>query len=160
MIPASVWGDCLHVLLVAMLPVVELRGSIILGASLSLPWYLNYLVSVCGTMLPVPFILLFIRAILRWMKTVPRLSGFALWLEEKAHKKSKRMVSYEFLGLFLFVAIPIPGTGAWTGSLIAALMDLRMKLSLPTILAGVLVAGFIMCGASYGFLGFLRFLMA
>ena len=141
-----------------MLPVIELRGSIILGAGLNLPWWQNYLVSVVGNLLPIPFILLFIRYILNWMKHIKHLDKIALWLEDKAHKNSHKVLKYATFGLFLFVAIPIPGTGAWTGALIASLFDMRMKYSLPSITAGVLVAGVIMVCASYGFVGFLNFL--
>ncbi len=148
----------LYVFLCSMLPIIELRGSIIMGAGLGLTWWQNYLVSVCGNLLPIPFILLFIRYILGWMKNINGLSKIALWLEEKAHKHSKKVLRYATFGLFLFVAIPIPGTGAWTGALIAALFNMRMKYSLLSITLGVLVAGVIMVCASYGFVGFLNFL--
>ena len=149
---------CLYVLGMSMLPIVELRGSIPLGAGLGLPWYLNYMISVIGNFLPVPFILLFIRQILRWMQTTKRLSGIANWIEDKAHRCSSKVLKYATWGLFLFVALPLPGTGAWTGALVAAMFDMRMKYALPSILGGVVVAGFIMSGISYGFLGFLQFL--
>jgi len=142
-----------------MLPIIELRGAIPLGYELGLPIVGNYIVSVVGNLLPVPFILLFIRAILSWMKKVPKLCKIANWLEEKAHKKSAKVLKYASVGLMLFVAIPLPGTGAWTGALIAAVLDMRMKYSLPSITAGVLVAGIIMCGICYGFLDFLKFLL-
>lgn len=147
----------LYVFLCSMLPIIELRGSIIIGAGLGLPWWQNYLVSVIGNLLPIPFILLFIRYILNWMKQVKHLDKIAFWLEEKAHKHSHKVLKYATFGLFLFVAIPIPGTGAWTGALIAALFDMRMKYTLISITAGVLVAGIIMVCASYGFVGFLNF---
>lgn len=139
-----------------MLPLFELRGSIIVGAAMGIPWWINYIVSVCGNLLPIPFILLFIRGILRWMKGVKGLSKIALWLEKKAHKHSAKVMKYATFGLFLFVAIPIPGTGAWTGALIAALFEMRLKYSLPSITLGVLTAGVIMVCASYGFVGFLN----
>lgn len=140
----------------SMLPLFELRGSIIVGAAMGIPWWINYIVSVCGNLLPIPFILLFIRGILRWMKGVKGLSTIALWLEKKAHKHSAKVMKYATFGLFLFVAIPIPGTGAWTGALIAALFEMRLKYSLPSITLGVLTAGVIMVCASYGFVGFLN----
>ncbi len=143
----------------AMLPLAELRGSIILGSTLELPWFETYIISVLGNMLPVPFILLFIRTILKWMKKIPKLDKIALWLENKAHKNSKKILKYATFGLFVFVAIPLPGTGAWTGSLAAAVLDMRMKYALPSIFGGVLVAGFIMTGVAYGFIGFLGFIM-
>lgn len=138
-----------------MLPVFELRGSIVVGAAMDIPWWLNYIVSVCGNLLPIPFILLFIRSILHWMKGVKGLCKIALWLEKKAQKHSVRVMKYATFGLFLFVAIPIPGTGAWTGALVASLFDMRLKYSLLSILCGVLCAGAIMICASYGFISFL-----
>ena len=150
----------LGVFLISMLPIVELRLAIPVGAAINLTWWVNYLASVVGNLLPVPFILLFIRAILKWMKTVHRFKfdKIAGWVEEKAHKHSEGIRKYGALGLYLFVAIPIPGTGAWTGALIAALFDIRMKHALPAIILGVLTAGAIMICASYGFIGFLKFL--
>ena len=162
----------LIVFLCSMIPLIELRGSILLGAGMdeiewiselfniskgdSLPWWQNYIVSVIGNMLPVPFILVFIKSILNWMKTGPKFfSKIANWLENKANKHSAKFQKSESIALLLFVGIPLPGTGAWTGSLIAALFGIRMKYSLPAIFAGVLLAGAIMTFASYGFLGFL-----
>ncbi len=152
--------DILSVFLCSMLPIIELRGSIILGAGLNLPWWLNAAVSVIGNMLPIPFILIFIRRILHWMAhtKVPFLSKVALWIENKAHKNTKKVMRYATFGLFLFVAIPLPGTGAWTGALVAAMLDMRIKKSLPAIFLGVLCACAIMTLASYGFVGFLDFL--
>ena len=150
----------LVVFLISMLPIVELRGSIPVGAALGMTWWVNYLLSAAGNLLPVPFILLFIRAILKWMKTVTflKFDKIAEWVENKAHKHSSSIRKYGALGLYLFVAIPIPGTGAWTGALIAALFDIRMKHALPAIFLGVLTAGLLMVCASYGFIGFLKFL--
>ena len=147
--------DVLKVFGMSMLPVFELRGSIVVGAAMDLPWWLNYIVSVCGNLLPVAFILLFIRGILHWMKGVKGLCKIALWLEKKAQKHSVKVMKYATFGLFLFVAIPIPGTGAWTGALVASLFDMRLKYSLVSIACGVLCAGVIMICASYGFISFL-----
>ncbi len=150
--------DYLWVFFCSMVPLIELRGSIPIGAGLGLPWFLNFLVSVFGNMLPIPFILLFIRQVLAWMKTTKHFSKIALWLENKAEKNKGKVMKYATFGLALFVGIPLPGTGAWTGALVAALMNMRMKYSLPSIFAGVLLAAFIMSGISYGFLSFLSFL--
>ena len=149
----------LLIFLVSMVPLIELRGSVIIGAGMGMPWYANLVLSVIGNMLPVPFILLFIRKILAWMHTTKHFKGIAQWLEKKAHSKSDRVLKYASLGLVLFVGIPLPGTGAWTGALIAALLDMRMKYSLPAIFAGVCLAGVIMCCASYGMVSFLSFLL-
>lgn len=143
----------------SMLPVVELRGAIPLGASLGLPFWECFLICVVGNLIPVPIILLFVRFVLQWMKKIKHLDKIAVWVENKAHKHSASIVKYAGWGLFLFVAIPLPGTGAWTGSLIAAMLDMRMKKAFPAIFAGVLIAGLIVGGISYGFLNFLKFLL-
>jgi len=166
----------LIVFLCSMIPIVELRGAIPLGAGISeiewiselfnmnpgetLPWWLNYIVCVIGNMLPVPFILLFIKSILEWMKRGRKLfSKVATWLENKANKHSAKFQKSQSIALLLFVGIPIPGTGAWTGALIAAILGMRIRRSLPAIFLGVLLAGCIMTLASYGLLGFLNFLL-
>ena len=151
--------DAIYTFLISMVPIIELRGAIPIGAAMGLPWYVNYIVCVIGNFLPVPFILLFIRAILNWMKKVPRLARIALWLEARAAKKSDKVSKYATIGLMLFVAIPAPGTGAWTGSLIAALMEMRLKHSLLSVFCGVVLAGAVITLISYGALGFLDFLL-
>ena len=134
-------GKSLSTLLMAMLPVIELRGSIPFGVAHGLPEWWVFILSVIGNMLPVPFILLFIRKILHWMKRFPRLGKIATKLEARAEKRSGRVQKSEIVGLLILVALPLPGTGAWTGALVAALMDLRLKRAIPTIFAGVLIAG-------------------
>ena len=145
--------NCLWVLFISMVPIIELRGAIPVGFALGLPLGLNYLLCVIGNFLPVPFILLFIRKILSWMKKVKRLDKIAIWLEEKAEKKSDKVMKGVASGLFLFVAIPLPGTGAWTGALVASLFDMRMRYALPAIFLGILAAGVIMSLLSSGVLG-------
>lgn len=125
----------------SMVPVVELRGGIPYGLSQGLDWPLVYLIAVVGNLLPIPFILLFVRRILQWMKRYERLGRIAKRLEARAAKRSDRVRRSEVIGLCMFVAIPLPGTGAWTGALIAALMDMRLKKALPSIIVGVLIAG-------------------
>lgn len=125
----------------SMVPVVELRGGIPYGLSQGLEWPLVYLIAVVGNLLPIPFILLFVRRILQWMKRYERLGRIAKRLEARAAKRSDRVRKSEVIGLCMFVAIPLPGTGAWTGALIAALMDMRLKKALPSITVGVLIAG-------------------
>ena len=147
----------LLVFLVSIVPIVELRGAIPFGASLGNEWLPNAIVSIVGNLLPVPFILLFIRHIIEWMKKT-RLHRVAEWIEKKAAKNTGKVMKYATFGLFLFVAIPFPGTGAWTGALVAAMMDMRMKYAVPSICAGVVVAAVIMTLASYGFVSFLGFL--
>ena len=135
----------------AALPVLELRGAVPYGVAMDLPLPTVLAVSILGNLFPVPFIILFIRQILAWMKSKSRrLRGIAEKLEARAQAKGDILVKYETLGLFILVAIPLPGTGAWTGSLVAALFDLRMKHALPAIFLGVITAGLIMSVVSYG----------
>ncbi len=142
----------LSVLGMSMFPVLELRAAVPYGVALDLPLTAVLIVSILGNMLPIPFIILFIRQILTWMKKKsPRLRGFAEKVEARAQAKGKDLiVKYETFGLYVFVAIPLPGTGAWTGALIAALFSLRMKHALPAIFFGVVTAGLIMSVVSYG----------
>lgn len=135
----------------AMLPVLELRGSVPWGVAQDLNYGLVLAVSILGNMLPVPFIILFIRRIFDWMKRKStRLAKIAEKLEARAQSKGDILVRYETLGLFILVAIPLPGTGAWTGALVASIFDLRMKNALPAIFLGVVAAGLIMTFLSYG----------
>ena len=143
-----------YTFLISMVPIIELRGAIPIGQGLGLPFWECYLLCVVGNLLPVPFILLFIRFILAQMKKVKYLDKIALWVENKAHRHSDSIVKYAGWGLFLFVAVPLPGTGAWTGALIAAMLDMRIKKAFPMILAGLLVAGLIVSCISYGLINF------
>ena len=111
------------IFLISMLPVVELRGAIPVGAAIGLPWYLNMIVSIVGNLLPVPFILLFSVKAFEFMKKHNILVKFIEKIENRAKKRSEGLATGEFIGLMLFVAIPFPGTGAWTGALIAALLQ-------------------------------------
>lgn len=139
--------------LVSMIPLLELRGSILVAGLLKLPLIQTYIVAVIGNMIPIPFILLFIEKIFSWMKTVKYISKIPIKLEEKVMRKSDQIQKYGYFGLFLFVAIPLPGTGAWTGSLLAVLLGLNRKKSLLFVFLGVLTAGLIMTLVSYGVLG-------
>jgi uncharacterized membrane protein len=129
--------------LISMVPVIELRGAIPYGIGFGLEPWVVYVLATVGNLLPIPFILLFIRKILQWMKRYEKLGKIAIKLEERAAGKSGRVRKSEFIGLLLFVAIPLPGTGAWTGALIAALIDMRLKRALSAIAVGVLTAGLI-----------------
>ena len=141
----------LSVFCMAMLPVLELRGSVPWGVAQDLNYALVLIVSILGNMVPVPFIILFIRQIFAWMKQKStRLASVAEKLEARAQAKGDILVKYEMLGLFILVAIPLPGTGAWTGALVASIFDLRMKNALPAIFLGVVTAGLIMTVLSYG----------
>lgn len=137
--------------LISIIPLLELRGSIIVaGSILRLPFLQTFIAAVLGNMLPIPFILLFIEKIFNWMKKVNGIKKFPEWIEGKAMKKSEQIEKYGYLGLFLFVAIPLPGTGAWTGSLLAVLFGMKFKKSLLFIFLGVLTAGVIMSLVSFG----------
>ncbi len=150
--------NILYVFFISMLPLIEIRGAIPAGVLLELSFPVCFIVSVIGNMLPVPFILFFIKKILELMKKTKKLAPIAEWVESHAAKRSDRVTKYAAFGLFLFVGIPLPGTGAWTGSLIAALMDMKRGYAILSVFGGVILAGFIMSGISYGFLGFLGFL--
>lgn len=145
-------SESLVTFIISMLPVVELRFAIPIGVSLGLPLWQAAIISVVGNILPVPFIIAFIRVIMDWLKTRSHTARrFVAWLEKRGTgPRADRVRRYEFWGLLLFVAIPLPGTGAWTGALVAALLDIRMKRSLPTIILGVLVAAVIVSLATAG----------
>ncbi|MBE6555966.1 MAG: small multidrug export protein [Ruminococcaceae bacterium] len=145
-------GTHLGVFLCSMIPIIELRGAIPLGAALGLPWWQNYLFAVLGNMIPVPFILLFIRKLIAWMQKsrVKLFRRFADWLVAKAEKNRERIAKYSFFGVCLFVAIPLPVTGAWTGSLVAATIRMNFFKALLSCLLGVMIAGVIMTLGSYG----------
>ena len=150
----------LIVFLVSMVPLLELRGSILAAGLMKMSFFPSYIAAVLGNMLPIPFILLFIEKIFAWMKKSKHLHKIPDWLEKKALSKSAQIEKYGYLGLFLFVAIPLPGTGAWTGTLAASILDMKFKDVLIACMGGVLLAGIIMGLASAGLLGALSGLFA
>ena len=141
----------LAVFLISLLPIVELRGAIPFGVALGVDWRLVYFLSVIGNIIPAPFIILFFRPIIEYLENTKLFGALASKIKNRANSKIKSVNKYKMLGLFLFVAIPLPGTGAWTGAAVAALMKMRLKHSLPAIAAGVLTAGILMMGISFGF---------
>ena len=144
-------GKFIWVFLISMVPVVELRAGLPLAIASGLPWPLAYIATVLGNMFPVPFIIIFIKAVFSWLRRHwPWMDRVVTKLEQRAESKSDVIRKYGPWGLLLFVAIPAPGTGAWTGSLIAALMDMKLKQAVPIIFVGVCVAGLIMTGITYG----------
>ena len=144
-------GEFILTLLVSMIPVVELRGGIPFGVAAGLPVWAAYLAAVIGNLIPVPFIVVYIRRIFMFMRQhMPRLNSVVDKMEQKAHLKSAAVLKYQYLGLAIFVAIPLPGTGAWTGALVAAFLDMRLKEAMPSIAGGVLSAGLIISILSYG----------
>lgn len=145
-------GEELCVFFCSMLPIIELRGAIPLGAGFGLPWWQTYLIAIVGNMLPVPIILLFVKSVLTWMSKC-KISFFnkvANKMFEKAEKNRAKIERYAFWGLTLFVAIPLPATGAWTGTLVAALFDMKFWKSMLSALLGVMIAGVVMTLISYG----------
>ncbi len=145
-------GAHLGVLLCSMIPIIELRGAIPLGAWLGLPWWQNYPLAVLGNMLPVPFILLFITKVIAWMCRcrVKLFNKVGNWLTNKAEKNREKIEKYSFWGVCLFVAIPLPITGAWTGALVAAVIGMKFWKAMLSALLGVMISGTIMTLASYG----------
>ena len=150
-------GKELCVFFCSMIPIIELRGAIPMGAVFNatlggMPFWFTYILSVIGNMLPVPFILLFIKKMIKWM-SVSRVKFFnkvANYLLNKVEKKRDKIEKYSFWGVCLFVAIPLPVTGAWTGSLVAAMIDMKFWKALLSCLLGVMIAGVIMTLISYG----------
>ena len=132
------------ILMISMVPIIELRGAVPIGIAWGLDVLPTYLICVIGNIIPVPFILLFIRAILKFMHRVEKLAPIAEWIQKKADKHSGAITKYATFGLYLFVAIPLPGTGAWTGALVAALLNMKTKYAFLSIALGVLTAGIIM----------------
>lgn len=145
-------GKMLITFIVAMVPVVELRGAIPLGVSMGLSHLTAMFVGMLGNMVPVPFIVLFIRRIFEWLSArSDRLRRAIGRLEIKAEGKWDKVHKYQFFALALLVAIPLPGTGAWTGALVAAVMNMRLKSAMPSIFLGVVVAGILVTGLTFGF---------
>ena len=136
---------------ISMVPILELRAGIPAGVAAGLnPWQ-AMLVAVAGNILPVPFALLFLRKILRTRRrTSSRLNRIIARYEQKTLTKAEKVRKYEALGLLLFVAVPLPGTGAWTGAVIASILEIRLKTAVPMILLGLLIAGVIVTSITYG----------
>lgn len=141
--------------IVSCFPVLELRGGLIAAKLMDVDFFRAFAICFIGNMLPIPFILLFIRKIFNLLKKNKKIEELIGKLEARSIRKADNVKKYRLWGLFLFVAIPLPGTGAWTGALIADLLDIRIKHSLPVIAIGVFVAGIIVSVFSYGLLGLL-----
>ena len=141
---------------ISMVPIIELRGALPYAIAVGIPVIPAYILCIVANMVPVPFLLLFGRKILDWLKSVPLFSKPAHWYEEKLVKKAEKINSYAKWGLFLLVAIPLPGTGAWTGVLAATFLNMKPRQALPMIFLGVLTAGIIMVIGSYGLFGAIR----
>lgn len=134
-----------------MVPVFELRGAIPVGVAAGLPFWIVFITAILGNLLPVPFLILFTRRVFEWLrKKSAFFERLVSRLEKKASAKEDLLKKYELLGLCILVAIPLPGTGAWTGSLVAAVFDIRLKHAFPAIALGVLIAAVIVSVVTYG----------
>lgn len=147
--------------IVSMIPFIELRGGIIIGHALEMHWLYTFIICFLANCIPVPFVILLTKPIFNWLKKTRLLSGFVHKLEEKLYTKSGKVTEhkYWFLGLMLFVAVPLPGTGAYTGALIAALLNMDFKKSVLAITLGVFVAAIIMTLASMGIFSAIGFIL-
>lgn len=143
------------VFVISMIPLLELRGGLLVAKVIGVPLLTAIPLCIVGNIIPIPFILLFIKQIFKWLKKVPFFEKIIVKLENRAMGKSDSIKRYEFWGLALFVGIPLPGTGAWTGSLIAALLDIDFKKAIVAELVGIAMATVIMSVVSYGLLGLL-----
>lgn len=143
----------LIVFIISLLPILELRGGLIAAKLLGVSFFKAFTICYIGNMLPIPFILVFIRTIFNKLKKHRFLKSKIERLEKRSLEKGEKVKKYSDWGLLLFVAFPIPGTGGWTGALVAALLDMRLKRSIPIIAVGVFIAGMIMSVLSYGLLG-------
>ncbi|MBQ1274984.1 MAG: small multi-drug export protein [Cellulosilyticum sp.] len=138
------------IFIVSMVPVLELRGGLLAASLLDIEMYKAVWICIIGNLIPIPFILLFIKTILGWMKKQNCFKKLVEWLEHKSMSKGGQIEKYEFLGLLLFVGVPLPGTGAWTGALIASLLDVKNKKAFMAIGCGLVMATVIMCFIAYG----------
>ena len=135
---------------ISLMPVLECRGGMIASRLMEIPFVKAFIICYLGNMLPIPFIILFIRKIFEFLRRFGFFEKIIVKLEAKTAKNKDKVLKYKSWGLLIFVAIPFPGTGGWTGALMAALLDIRFKRALPIIAFGVLIAGFIMSGLTYG----------
>jgi uncharacterized membrane protein len=143
----------LIIFIISLFPILELRGGMIAAKLLDVELVKAFFICYAGNILPIPFILLFIRRIFALMRKSEKLAKLVDGIEKRSMKKSEKVLKFKQWGLLLFVAVPLPGTGGWTGALLADLLDIRLKKSLPIIALGVLIADLIMSVLSYGLLG-------
>lgn len=147
----TLWGKIVLTFLISMVPIVELRGALPIATGAGLDWRIAIIVAIIGNMVPVPFIIIFIKKIFAWMRKISKkLDKLVTKMENKAFSKRDVIDKYGPWGLYIFVAVPLPGTGAWTGSLIAAMLDIPLKKAFPAVALGVVTAGVIVAFVSYG----------
>lgn len=140
----------LYTFLIAMVPVIELRGAIPFGAGAGLTPALSAVVSAIGNFIPIPFLLIFVPKLFDWLRDKKLTKKFVAWLENKAKKNHKTIEKYGYIGLIILVAIPLPGTGAWTGALVASCFEMDFKKSILAITTGILVAAAIVFAITCG----------
>ena len=152
---ATEFGCEILVFIISLLPVLELRGGLLAASLLKVNPIVAYILSILGNILPVPFILIFIKRVIEWLgkSKIKFFKKVVKWLEKKVEKNKFKIEKYGYLGLILFVGIPLPGTGAWTGCLIAAVLDMDRKKSFACIFCGIIMASIIMMILSYGIIG-------
>ena len=148
----TVFGKEILVFIISLMPILELRGGLLAASLLGLDPIPSYIISVIGNIIPIPFILWFMGAILKWMKTRKGLKKIANWLDKKVEKNREKIERFGFWGLVLFVGIPLPGTGAWTGCLVASVLEMDKKKSFIAAMIGVMMASIIMMLISFGLL--------
>ncbi|MCQ2983237.1 MAG: small multi-drug export protein [Treponemataceae bacterium] len=150
---ADIWNYC-SIFIISMVPLIELRGAIPVSQGIGLPLLPSFIVCIIGNMIPVPVIYFFARKVLEWGKDKPVIGGFFSWCLDKGHKAGAKLTEKAGRGLFwalvLFVGIPVPGTGAWTGTLGASILDMGFKKTVTAVILGVLLAGVIMMSISFG----------
>lgn len=139
----------LAIFIISLLPILELRGGLIAASILGVPWIVAFPICVIGNVLPIPFILMFLKRVFLLLKRNKTFAKIVDKMEQKASKGSKKLEKYKLWGLFCFVAVPLPGTGAWTGALVADFVEIPIRHSLPVIVAGVVAAAGIMSAVSY-----------
>ena len=149
------WHALFMTFLVGMTPVLELRGAIPLGVAAGLPPLTACAAAILGNIVPVPVIMLLVRRVFRWLRKTAFLGPKIDWLERRAHLKGRLVRRYRLPGLLLLVAVPLPGTGAWTGALVATLLDIRLRHAFPAIAAGVVIAGVLITLLTVGVAGLL-----
>lgn len=142
--------------IISMIPLIELRGSIPFGAAVGMEWWKVFGISIVGNLLPIPFIIFFGEHLFRWLRKTKLFAGLFNWYETRLLKKAQQVEKYALIGLCLFVAIPLPGTGAWSGAALAVLLNMSVKKAFLSIICGVLIAGVIMTIGSYGLIGALK----
>ena len=144
------YGKEILVFIISLFPILELRGGLIAASLLGLNPVVSYVICIIGNLLPVPFILLLINKILNWMRNSKHFKGIASWLDGKVEKHKGQIEKFGYFGIVLFVGIPLPGTGAWTGTLIASVLEMDKKKTFLAVIVGLIMASIIMMILSFG----------